>query len=413
MALDREMLLRWFHDGRARTREVFAIPKPETYYERPILLRNPIVFYEGHLPAFSVNTLIKLALKQPGVDAGYEVLFERGIDPDSADAAKPPTDQWPSRRCVQEYAAKADALIERALTEGAIEVNGGEAAIAIMEHEQMHQETLMYMFHELPYEKKIARKPLRWAGVVAGAPARPGTVKIPAGVATIGNDGSFGWDNEFPAHRVEVPAFEIDRYNVTNGEYLDYMRATGAEPPHFWTRRDGQWFWRGMFELSPLPLDSPVYATHDEADAFARWRGKRLPTEAEYHRSAFGTPSGEERLYPWGNAAPDATRGNFNFTNWDPVPIGSYPAGASAWGVHDLVGNGWEWTSTIFDGFKGFRPMASYPNYSVDFFDGQHYVMKGASPATSRDLVRRSFRNWFRPNYPYIYASFRCASCIE
>jgi iron(II)-dependent oxidoreductase len=413
MALDREMLLRWFHDGRARTREVFAIPKPETYYERPILLRNPIVFYEGHLPAFSVNTLIKLALKQPGVDAGYEVLFERGIDPDSADAAKPPTDQWPSRRCVQEYAAKADALIERALSEGAIEVNGGEAAIAIMEHEQMHQETLMYMFHELPYEKKIARKPLRWAGVVAGAPARPGTVKIPAGVATIGNDGSFGWDNEFPAHRVEVPAFEIDQYNVTNGEYLDYMRATGAEPPHFWTRRDGQWFWRGMFELSPLPLDSPVYATHDEADAFARWRGKRLPTEAEYHRSAFGTPSGEERLYPWGNAAPDATRGNFNFTNWDPVPIGSYPAGASAWGVHDLVGNGWEWTSTIFDGFKGFRPMASYPSYSVEFFDGQHYVMKGASPATSRDLVRRSFRNWFRPNYPYIYASFRCASCIE
>jgi iron(II)-dependent oxidoreductase len=413
MALDREMLLRWFHDGRARTREVFAIPKPETYYERPILLRNPIVFYEGHLPAFSVNTLIKLALKQPGVDAGYEVLFERGIDPDSVDAAKPPTDQWPSRRCVQEYAAKADALIERALTEGAIEVNGGEAAIAIMEHEQMHQETLMYMFHELPYEKKIARKPLRWAGVVAGVPAPPDTVKIPAGVATLGNDGSFGWDNEFPAHRVEVPAFEIDRYNVTNGEYLDYMRATGAEPPHFWTRRDGQWFWRGMFELLPLPLDSPVYATHDEADAFARWRGKRLPTEAEYHRAAFGTPSGEERLYPWGNAAPDATRGNFNFTNWDPVPIGSYPAGASAWGVHDLVGNGWEWTSTIFDGFKGFRPMASYPNYSVDFFDGQHYVMKGASPATSRDLVRRSFRNWFRPNYPYLYASFRCASCIE
>ncbi|HEX9502240.1 MAG TPA: SUMF1/EgtB/PvdO family nonheme iron enzyme [Thermoanaerobaculia bacterium] len=421
MALDREMLLRWFHDGRARTREVFAIPKPETYYERPILLRNPIVFYEGHLPAFTINTLIKLALKQPGVDAGYEVLFERGIDPESADAAKPPADQWPSRRCVQEYGAKADALIERALAEATIEdddvpqLRGGEAAIAILEHEQMHQETLMYMFHEMPYEKKTPRKAFgvrRLAAAFKAVPRHrtPKAIPIPAGVATLGNDTGFGWDNEFPAHRVEVPLFEVDRYNVTNGEYLDYMRATGAEPPHFWARRDGQWYWRGMFELTPLPLDAPVYATHDEAVAFARWRGKRLPTEAEYQRAAFGNPSGEERLYPWGNEAPDATRGNFNFTNWDPVPVGSYPAGASAWGIHDLVGNGWEWTSTIFDGFPGFRPMASYPNYSIDFFDGQHYVLKGASPATSRDLVRRSFRNWFRPNYPYVYATFRCAA---
>ncbi len=419
MALDREMLLRWFHDGRARTREVFGIPKPEAYYDRPILLRNPIVFYEGHLPAFCVNTLLKAALKQPGIDAGYEVLFERGIDPDSVDAAKPPTDQWPSRRCVQEYAAKADALLERALSEATIEdedvpqLRGGEAAIAILEHEQMHQETLLYMFHEMPYEKKTARKPLNVAPALL--PTRAGrsagaTQKIPAGVATLGNDTGFGWDNEFPAHRVDVPAFEIDLYNVTNVDYLDYMRATGAEPPHFWARRNGEWFWRGMFELTPLPIDVPVYAMHDEADAFARWRGKRLPTEAEYHRAAFGTPSGEERLYPWGNEAPDASRGNFNFTNWDPVPVGSYPAGASAWGVHDLVGNGWEWTSTIFDGFKGFRPMASYPNYSADFFDGQHYVLKGASPATSRDLARRSFRNWFRPNYPFVYATFRCVA---
>src|SRR5205814_6741428 len=167
MAPDREMLLRWFHDGRARTREVFAIPGPEAYYERPISLRNPIVFYEGHLPAFCVNTLIKLTLKQPGIDAGYEVLFERGIDPDSVDAAKPPTDQWPTRRCVQEYGAKADALIERALAESPL--GDGEAATAILEHEQMHQETLLHMFHEMPYEKKIPRQPL--TRLVAGAPA--------------------------------------------------------------------------------------------------------------------------------------------------------------------------------------------------------------------------------------------------
>lgn len=420
MQYSRERLIEWFREGRARTRDVFAIPRPETYYERPIPLRNPIVFYEGHLPAFTVNTLIKLALRQPGVDDGYEVLFERGIDPESIDAAKPASDQWPSRRCVQEYGAKADALVERALAEETIEdddvpqLRGGEAAIAILEHEQMHQETLLYMFHAMPYEKKVARKPLGSVGTTfsrSGRP-KPSLVPIPAGIATLGNEDSFGWDNEFPAHRIEVPAFEIDRYSVTNDQYLEYMTATGAEPPHFWAHSNRQWYWRGMFELIPLPLDGPVYVTQEEATAFARWRGMRVPTEAEYHRAAFSTPGDAERLYPWGDQPPDSTRGNFGFANWDPVPVGSYPSGASAWGVHDLVGNGWEWTSTVFDGFRGFRPMASYPNYSVDFFDGQHYVLKGASPATAHDLIRRSFRNWFRPNYPYLYAKFRCATCI-
>jgi iron(II)-dependent oxidoreductase len=400
-------LIAWFREGRARSAEIFAIPKPEAYFDRPIPLRNPIVFYEGHLPAFNVNTLIKLALKQPGVDAGYEVLFARGIDPDSEDAAKSPTDVWPARACVQKYGRQSDARIEQALKDS----GPGEAAIAILEHEQMHQETLLYMFHELPYDRKIARPPLRPSRRTVDALPVAGRVTIPAGEATLGGDeGVFGWDNEFPSHVVHVDAFTIDRHNVTNGDYLDYIQTTGEKPPHFWTRVNGEWFWRGMFEQIPLPLDWPVYVTHEEAAACTRWRGARLPTEAEYHRAAFGTPSGAERLYPWGDTPPDDTRGNFGFANWDPVPVGSYPAGASAWGVHDLAGNGWEWTSTIFAGFKGFQPMACYPVYSVDFFDGAHYVMKGASPATASELVRRSFRNWFRPNYPYVYATFRCVT---
>jgi iron(II)-dependent oxidoreductase len=413
--LARQHLIDWYHAGRARSREVFAIPTAEMYYERPILLRNPIVFYDGHLPAFAVNTLIKLALGQPGIDESLEVLFARGIDPDSVDAAKSPTDVWPSRDEVRAYGARADALIEDALHNARIEdddvppLRGGEAAIGILEHEQMHQETLLYMFHELPYEQKVARAPLTLSPPRAQTPRLSDTVRIPAGRATLGaTRDEFGWDNEFPAHVVDVDAFEIDRYNVTNGEYLEFVNVTGATAPHFWLQRDGEWYWRGMFGLTPLPLDAPVYATHDEATAYAKWRGARLPSEGEYHRAAFSTPDGEERRFPWGDEPPDGSLGNFDFTNWDPVAVGSYPSGASAWGVHDLVGNGWEWTSTIFDGFDGFEPMASYPVYSNDFFDGLHYVMKGASPATSKELVRRSFRNWFRPNYPYVYATFRC-----
>jgi len=414
--ITRRDLIEWFRQGRDRSREIFAIPKAEMFYERPIKLRNPIVFYEGHLPAFAVNTFLKLALKQPGVDADYEVLFERGIDPESEDSAKPTSDLWPPRRDVQAYGAEAERRIERALCNAEIErddvpqLRSGEAAIAILEHEQMHQETLLYMLHEMPYEQKNERPPLH-APRVAGGGRRVGeeSVKISAGIATLGAGDHFAWDNELPQHKVEVEAFKIDAYKVTNGQYADYIRATGAEPPHFWKRIDGQWYWRGMFELTPLPLDAPVYISQDEATAYARWLGKRVPTEPEWHRAAFGTPSGEERLYPWGDDPPNETRGNFGFANWDPVPVGSYPAGASGWGVHDLIGNGWEWTSTPFAGFDGFQPMASYPNYSADFFDGQHFVLKGASPATALQLVRRSFRNWFRGNYPYVYATFRCA----
>src|SRR5438270_12447922 len=113
--LTRRNLLGWFRQGRARTREVFSIPKEEAYYDRPIRLRNPIVFYEGHLPAFTVNTLIKLALKQRGIDERYEELFSRGIDPESEDEARSPTDLWPKREEIQNYGARADAAIESAL----------------------------------------------------------------------------------------------------------------------------------------------------------------------------------------------------------------------------------------------------------------------------------------------------------
>jgi len=414
--LTRDRLIDWYRDTRRITHELFTIPTADAYYERPIRLRNPIVFYEGHIPAFAVNTLIKLALKHEGIDPEFETLFARGIDPESEDAAKAPTDFWPSRDEILAYGRDADDLIFRALCDGPIDDgavpqrHNAEAALTIVEHEQMHQETLLYLFHELPYEKKNSIAPLRRSGATAARVVKKDMVRIPAGLATLGGSrGDFGWDNEFPRMRVKVREFSIDRHDVTNGDYLEFVDATNANPPHFWTKQDGAWHWRGLFELQPLPLDAPVYVTHDEASAYAAWRGKRLPTEGEFHRAAFGTPSGEEQLFPWGSTQPNPSRGNFGFSHWDPVAIGSYPAGASAWGVHDLIGNGWEWTSTVFDGFPGFEAMSSYPLYSADFFDGKHYVMKGASPATPPELIRRSFRNWFRPSYPYAYATFRCA----
>jgi formylglycine-generating enzyme required for sulfatase activity len=413
--LTREDLVAWYRATRARTRQLFDIVAPEAYYERPIALRNPIVFYEGHIPGFAVNTLVKLALKRNGVDARLETLFARGIDPEDEAAVRSPTDVWPAREEVQAFAAACDALVEETLRTAPLQddtvpqLRDGEAVLTILEHELMHQETLLYMLHALPYEMKVGG---RQPAVSSGNGSAKDTVTIPAGRATLGarRGQQFGWDNEFPEHMVDVPEFTIDMHNVTNGAYLEYMNATGAAAPHFWVRGEAAWHRRGMFELIPLPPDAPVYVTHDEAAAFARWKGKRLPTEAEFHRAAYGTPAGDERSQPWGDAQPGALHGNFDFAHWDPVAVGSYPAGASAWGVHDLVGNGWEWTSTIFAGFPGFTQMPSYPEYSADFFDDAHFVLKGASPVTARELIRRSFRNWFRPSYPYVFATFRCVT---
>ncbi len=160
-----------------------------------------------------------------------------------------------------------------------------------------------------------------------------------------------------------------------------------------------------MFESIPLPMSWPVYVSHAEASAYAKWLGARLMTEAEFQRAAYGRP--DDGRSPEAFALQPS--GAVDFSSWDPEPAGSHPAGKSAFGVDDLVGNGWEWTSTTFTPFAGFRAMASYPEYSADFFDGEHFVMKGASPATARELLRPSFRNWFRARYPYVYATFRCA----
>jgi iron(II)-dependent oxidoreductase len=486
--VDREALISWYRRNRERTRLLFDIVAgggaegDGAYYKRPIALRHPIVFYEGHLPAFSFNTLVKKGLGGQSIDPRLEALFARGIDPHESSGAEPATTTertlagWPSRDEVHAFAAEADRRVLDALCRADLERPGhplldrAEAVFTILEHEAMHHETLLYMWHRLPLEDK-QRPESSTADLIRSAPSsksarnapRQEWVEIPGGRVTLGVDREeliFGWDNEFPRHSTDVDTFSIERFNVTNAQFLEFVDAGGytdrrwwrdddwnwiqsesVSHPLFW--EDGEdaeggkggkggkdrtggkdaWYWRGMFERIPLPLAWPVYVSHAEAAAYARWRDARLPTEAEYQRAAYGAPGGEWR-YPWGSDTPSAEHGVFDrlrardqfaraeagFSSYDPEPVGSHPAGQRAWGVEDLVGYGWEWTSTVFGPFPGFRAMASYPEYSADFFDGEHMVLKGASPVTAAELLRPTFRNWFRPRYPYVYATFRCVT---
>jgi iron(II)-dependent oxidoreductase len=432
-----QQLLERLSEARGITDQLFELVKPEALYDRPISERHRIIFYIGHLEAFEWNLLHERALRLPVFDHRLDHLFAFGIDPVGGGL---PTDQpqdWPSIAEVRSYVARVretlDSNLESLLGDdqglAQLQFPVGQLLQVAIEHRLMHAETLAYMLHQLPPHRKIAPSP---DPALSAPPPRPVMIEIPAGRATLGvrrDSGIFGWDNEFEENTVEVPAFQIDRFEVTNGQYLEFLSAGGYDNaefwspadwqwltssnlhhPGFWVMREGRWFLREMFGERPLPLDWPVYVSHAEASAYARWAGKSLPSEAQWHRAAFGTRGGDERLYPWGDEAPDSTRGNFDFHRWNPTVVGAFPKGQSAFGVMDLMGNGWEWTSTLFSPFPGFEPFPFYPGYSADFFDNKHYVMKGGSARTAACMLRRSFRNWFQPHYPYVYAGFRCVS---
>jgi len=415
--VDRAALIERYERNRARTRALFSVIRDDAYYFSPIRARHPVVFYEGHLPAFSFNTLVKRALGGASIDSALETLFARGIDPSdvSTKSSLNSPMAWPTRRVVRQFVEEADRRVRAALSSADLDTPGhplleaAEAVHAILEHEAMHQETLSYMWHRLPLDQK--RRPDNYSPVVEGVVPAQEWIDVPEGDATLGVPlGSipFGWDNEFGPWHERVPPFAIQRHDVTNAAYLKFVDA-GGDPPLFWERHGREWYWRGMFDRIPLPAAWPVYVSQAEAAAYAAWQGARLPTEAEFQRAAYGTLHHAERPWPWGELPPTSAHGVFDFVSWDPHPAGSHPDGRSHWGVDDLVGNGWEWTSTVFRPFPGFRPMPAYPEYSADFFDGEHFVLKGASPATARELLRPTFRNWFRPRYPYVYATFRCA----
>jgi ergothioneine biosynthesis protein EgtB len=426
-----------------RSDEIFDILSTGQSLAQPIVWRHPFIFYVGHLPAFAWNQIGAGILKWPSFNPYYDELFCRGIDPDvdTGECHWHPEvpDQWPSLGETVAYRDK----VRGALLDSLEAVNycpstdllaqGGRVFQMVLEHEYMHQETLLYMMQQMAPSDKARPDHLPKYSFQTAAVSNP--IRIPSGQARIGarfDQLTFGWDNEFDEITVDVPSFAIDSLPVTNGQFYEFMLSGGYETERYWRAEDwrwkalerkrrpacwikqgDEWLYRAMFDLLPLKQVSswPVYVSLAEARAYATWRGKRLATEAEFHRAAFNGPDGHETDYPWGDATPTVRHGNFDFNAWSPVAVGSSPAGASRWGVFELIGNGWELTDTPFAPLPGFKPyMTTYPDYSQDFFDGKHYVLKGASWATAADLLRPSFRNWYQAHYPYVFAKFRCVS---
>ena len=288
--------------NRRRTRELFDLLDDSIYYTRPISLRNPIVFYEGHIPAFAVNTFIKKALGWKGVDEHLETIFARGIDPESeATSVARGNPAWPSRNDVHQYVEEADRLIEKAIASADLERPGhrmldqARALWTILEHEEMHQETLGYIWHQVPYACTSVspgishrRRLNARANESSARRASPAACDARHGSSR----GAFAWDNECPVHQVQVDSFAIDTYKVTNRTVhgvcpgrrvpgpamvaaggLGVDRVGRRRASAFWERDGDTWFCRGMFERVALPVDWPVYVTWAEAHAFAAMAG--------------------------------------------------------------------------------------------------------------------------------------------
>jgi iron(II)-dependent oxidoreductase len=331
-----------------------------------------------------------------------------------------------ARAYVREVRDKVLDVLDHAPLEGRRLLEQAFAFGMVAQHEQQHAETM------------LATHQLRTGDAVLAAPpppratARPHAteVLVPAGPFTMGTSTEpWALDNERPAHQVHVDAFFLDTAAVTNGDYAAFVDAggyddprwwspsgwahrqhSGIEAPRFWERPDGSWWHRSFGVASPLPLHQPVvHVSFYEAEAYAAWAGKRLPTEAEWEKAARHDPAtGRSRRYPWGDDDPTPAHANLGQRHLAPAEAGAHPAGASPLGVHQLLGDVWEWTSSDFTPYPGFAAFP-YDEYSLVFFGADYKVLRGGSFGTDAVACRGTFRNWDYPIRRQIFAGFRCA----
>jgi gamma-glutamyl hercynylcysteine S-oxide synthase len=296
----------------------------------------------------------------------------------------------------------------------------------VIRHEQQHNETMLQTL-------KLAAPGVFAPPGVEALPERPPfhalgrKTLVPAGPFEMGAPATgFAYDNERPRRTVDVPAFEIDVTPVTNGAYRLWVESGGYDDPGCWSEAGWEWrvragacrplYWTGdgrerwFDRFEPIDPAAPVqHVSWYEADAYARWRGERLPTEAEWEKAAAWWPgSGLTRSFPWGDEPPTPDHANLDALAFRPASPGAFPAGSSPHGCVAMIGDVWEWTASDFDGYPGFEPHP-YEEYSAIFFGSRYKVLRGGSWATRRRVAATTFRNWDLPERRQIFAGFRCA----
>ena len=386
---------------------------------------SPLVWDLAHVGNYEELWLLREVAGAPAIDASLDDMYDAFRHPRPNRPALPLLGPADARRYIGEVRGRVMDTLE------VVELNGERPLLAggfvygmVVQHEHQHDETMLatlQLMGEPGYRPLAPAPPSGWP--VAGE------VEVPAGPFVMGTDDeAWAYDNERPAHVVDLAAFRIDAAPVSNAQYAEFIAAGGYDERRWWTEDGWAWrekaglgapeFWRaeggGCWSRlrfgwrEDLTLDEPVqHVCWYEADAYARWAGKRLPTEAEWEKAASWSPEGVKRPWPWGDGVVDG-RANLGGSMFRPAPVGAYPSGISAYGCHQMIGDVWEWTSSDFSPYPGFVSFP-YREYSEVFFGSGYKVLRGGSWAASPLAVRTTFRNWDYPIRRQIFAGFRCA----
>jgi iron(II)-dependent oxidoreductase len=391
-------------------------------------LMSPLVWDLAHIANQEEMWLLRTVGGEDPIHPEIDPLYDAFEHPRSERPSLPLLPPGEARTYAADVRGRVLDLLAGARFSGTPLATGGFAFGMVVQHEQQHDETML-ITHQLRRGAPV---------LTAAPPAAPpaDAISLPAEVAVAGGPFTMGtssepWalDNERPAHQVHVPPFFIDTTPVTNAAYQafiadggyddprwwtpagwDHRQRTGLAAPMAWRREGGEWVRTAFGVTAPAaPAEPVLHVCWYEADAYARWAGRRLPTEAEWEKAArFDPASGRSRRFPWGDDAPTAERANLGQRHLRPAPAGSYPDGSAPCGARQLIGDVWEWTSSDFLPYPGFRAWP-YREYSEVFFGPEYKVLRGGSFAVSPVACRGTFRNWDYPVRRQIFAGFRTA----
>lgn len=430
---DPENLRAFIADGLERSRNrTHALTEcdEEDLLKQHSTLMSPLVWDLAHVGSQEELWLVRDVGKMEPLRCDIDQMYDAFQHARSARTSLPLLSPEESRKYLAQVRAKTLDVLDRTPLEGSPLVDHGFAFGMIIQHEQQHDETMLAT-HQLRVGRPVLQARTLAADVVpTDRHSLPKEVLVPAGTFMMGTSVEpWALDNERPAHPVDLPAYWIDTIPVTNGAYRSFIddggyqtpswwtaqgwkhiRETGMVSPKYWERDGDRWVRTRFGVVEQVPEDEPVqHVCWFEADAYARWAGRRLPTEPEWEKAARYDPrSGCSRRYPWGDEDPGPHHANLGGSALRPSPAGSYPRGASPLGVRQLIGDVWEWVSSDFRPYPGFIAFP-YQEYSEVFFGSDYKVLRGGSWAADAAACRGTFRNWDYPIRRQIFAGFRTA----
>jgi len=423
----KEMVAAQLEAARARSLDLLEPLSDADLLRQHSELMSPVIWDLAHVGNYEDLWLVR-ALGVPGLRPDLDAIYDAFRHPRAHRPALPLLGPAEARSYVGAVRGRALDLLEQ------LELDPARPLLAdafvyrmVVQHEHMHDETMLATLQLMdePGYRAIAAPP------PPGNRPHPQEVLVEAGPFIMGTDTDpCALDNERPAHQVHVGPYFIDTAPVTNADYAGFVDAggygdsrwwddegwawrqeAGLEHPQFW-RREGLSSWsRSRFGWrEELPPDEAVqHVCWHEAAAYARWRGKRLPTEVEWEKAAsWDASTGQKRRYPWGDDEPTSRQANLGQAHLGPAAVGAYPAGASPYGCLQMIGDVWEWTSSAFEPYPGFRSFP-YREYSEVFYASGYKVLRGGSWATHPSAVRTTFRNWDYAIRRQLFCGFRCA----